>query len=180
MILKTDRLIMREFTHEDFECLHEILSDKETMKYYPHPFSEEETIAWIQRNIDRYAKYGFGLWAVELKENGQFIGDCGITMQNIHGEMLPEIGYHINKTYQRRGYASEAAYECIRFAFEQLNFPIVYSYMKYTNEPSCRTALKNGMQFVEEYDDPVNTITKVYAITKEQWEERISAENITM
>ena len=44
-------------------------------------------------------KYGFGLWAVVLKETGAFIGDCGIFIQNIDGEMLPEIGYHIHKRY---------------------------------------------------------------------------------
>jgi len=114
-------------------------------------------------------QHGFGLWAVVLKETGELIGDCGITLQNIHGEMLPEIGYHIRKDHQRKGYASEAAAECMRFAFEDLQMPAVYSYMKYTNAASYGVALKNGMRFVEEYDDPVNTKTRVYAITREEW-----------
>ncbi len=111
------------------------------------------------------------MWAVELKENGQLIGDCGITMQNIHGNLEPEIGYHINKKYQKQGYATEAAAACIKYAFEILNFTKVYSYMKYTNEASARVAMKNGMHFVDEYEDPVNIITKVYAICREEWEE---------
>jgi RimJ/RimL family protein N-acetyltransferase len=164
MRFETNRLILREFRHEDFGGIHEILSDEDTMKHYPHPFNAEETRHWIQKNMERYIKDGFGLWAVEMKENGQLIGDCGITMQNIHGNLEPEIGYHINKKYQKQGYATEAAAACIRFAFNELKFTRVYSYMKYTNEASARVAMKNGMQFIEEYEDPVNIITKVYAI----------------
>ena len=63
------------------------------------------------------SEIGFGLWAVILKEGNEFIGDCGITMQEVEGQSLPEIGYHIIKEYCRRGYASEAANACIDFAF---------------------------------------------------------------
>ena len=97
------------------------------------------------------------------------IGDCGITMQNIHGQILPEVGYHIRADHQRKGYATEAAAACIRYAFEKHNFPAVYSYMKYTNIPSQKTAMKNGMVFIEEYPDVDNGTTCVYGITIEQW-----------
>lgn len=172
MQLETPRLLLREYVPEDFDALHEILSDPETMRHYPHPFSPDETRQWIERNRTRYAEYGFGLWAAVLKSDGRLIGDCGITMQPIHGRMLPEVGYHIHRDHQRRGYASEAAAECIRFAFEVLNFETIYSYMKYTNIASCRTAERNGLRFVEEYDDPVNTRTRVYALRRSDWESR--------
>ena len=71
------------------------MSDKETMVHYPKPFDEEKVRSWIQWNLENYAKYGFGLWAVVLKKTGEMIGDCGVTIQNIDGELLPEIGYHI-------------------------------------------------------------------------------------
>ena len=172
MILETPRLLLREMTDEDFSALHAILSDPETMQYYPKPYDESGTRRWINWCRESYQKNGFGLWAVTLKDTGEFIGDCGISLQPIHGEWLPEIGYHIRKDHWRKGYASEAAAACIRLAFEQFDFPAVYSYMKHTNEPSWRTAMKNGMILVEEYDDPVNTRTRVYAITREDWENR--------
>lgn len=169
MQLETKRLILREMNFKDFEALYEILSDSETMRHYPAPFNAEKVQNWIQWNINNYSTYGFGLWTVILKETGEFIGDCGITMQNIHGKMLPEIGYHIHKNHQRKGYASEAAATCIDFAFGKKEFPAVYSYMKYTNEASYSVALKNGMRLVEEYDDPVNTKTLVFAIGRGEW-----------
>lgn len=97
MQLKTHRLILREYTMDDFDSLYQIMSDAETMLHYPAPFDEARTRRWIEWNLENYQKYGWGLWAVVLKETGEFIGDCGITLQNIDGQMLPEIGYHIQK-----------------------------------------------------------------------------------
>lgn len=172
MQFETNRLILREMNPGDFDALYAILSDPETMRYYPAHFNADKVRNWIQWNMENYTSYGFGLWMVILKETGEPIGDCGITMQCIHGEMLPEIGYHIHKDHQRRGYASEAAAACMKLAFEEWNMPSVYSYMKYTNVASYGVALKNGMHFVEEYDDPDNTRTRVYKIDRDEWRSR--------
>lgn len=169
MILETERLILREYKREDFDSIYEILSDPETMKHYPAPFDENRVQGWITWNIDNYRKYGFGLWAVVLKETGELIGDCGITMQMINGKELPEIGYHINKKYWRRGFGKEAARKCRDWVFENTDFDVIYSYMKYTNIGSYSTAIANGMKKVDEYEDPVNKISYVYAITKDEW-----------
>ena len=172
MILETERLILREMDQNDYESLFAVLADSDIMEHYPYTFDEARVRNWIFRNRERYQKDGFGLWAVVLKETGEMIGDCGITVQNIHGTMLPEIGYHIRADRQRKGYASEAAAACIRWAFESRAFPAVYSYMKYTNIPSQRTAMKNGMRLLEEYEDPDNTYTRVYVINRKEWEEQ--------
>ena len=169
MKIETERLVLRKMTPDDYDALYAVLADSDIMEHYPYTFDESRVHNWIARNMKRYEQDGFGLWAVVLKETGEMIGDCGITMQNIHGTMLPEIGYHIRKDQQRKGYASEAAAACIRYAFEHYDFPAVYSYMKYTNIPSQRTAMKNGMTFAEEYEDPDNTYTRVYVIHREKW-----------
>ena len=139
------------------------------MQHYPYTFDEARVQNWINKNIERYRVFGFGLWAVCLNATGEMIGDCGLTMQRIGGTILPEIGYHIHQDYQRRGYASEAASRCLQYAFEDLQLPEVYSYMKYDNKASCGVAKKNGMRLVETYPDEVNTFTRVYAITREEW-----------
>lgn len=175
MEIITPRLRLREMTDDDFPALYAILSDPETMRYYPKPYDEAGVRRWISWCKDSYAKNGFGLWAVTLRDTGEFIGDCGISLQPINGQWLPEIGYHIRKDHWRKGYAGEAAAASIRLAFERFDFPAVYSYMKAENEPSWRTAMKNGMTLVDEYDDPVNTRTCVFAINRDAWENRCKA-----
>ena len=92
------------------------------------------------------------------------IGDCGLTLQNIEGEMLPEIGYHIRKDQQHKGFAKEAAAAVRDWAFANTDYPALYSYCKYTNIPSLRTAEAIGMHFEKEYPDEVNGKTHVSVI----------------
>lgn len=171
-IIETERLILREYTLDDFESLYEILSDPETMKHYPKPYDENGTARWLNWSLDNYKKYGFGLWAMELKENGQFIGDCGITMQNIDGEILPEIGYHINKNYWRRGYGKEAASAVRDWFFRNTDFEDVYSYMNATNAASYSTAAAAGLSRIKEYTDSDGSLCFVYKIHRREWELR--------
>ena len=170
MTIETPRLILRQYTMDDLDALYEIVSDPETMAHYPSPFSLEKTRSWIVWNLENYETYGFGLWAVTRKDTGEFIGDCGITLQNIDGEMLPEIGYHIHKKYWCQGFGKEAARAVRDWAFEHTGYDILYSYMKYTNVASYSTAIANGMHRVKEYADPKNTISYAYAITRQEWE----------
>ena len=169
MIIETERLFLREMDENDFDALYEVLADADIMQHYPYTFDENRVRNWIQRNIERYRIFGFGLWAVCLKETGEMIGDCGLTMQFIDGEIKPEIGYHIRADKQRNGYAKEAAIAVRDWTFNNTPFQIVYSYMKYTNEPSVKTAISYGCKQVDEYQDDENEITKVFAISRDQW-----------
>ena len=169
-MIETQRLILREYTPEDFNALYEILSDPETMRHYPAPYDQNGTRRWIDWCIGSYREYGFGLWAVELKETGAFIGDCGLSMQIIDGESLPEIGYHIHKSYWRKGFAKEAGCAVRDWAFRNTKFDTLYSYMKYTNTASYSTARSIGMEKRKEYADAEDGITLVWAITREKWE----------
>ena len=171
MKIETERLILREYTTEDFEALFEIVSDPEVMQHYPCPFDEERTKNWIQWNIENYEKYGFGLWAMVLKETGEFIGDCGLSLQNIDGKILLEIGYHVHKKYWRNGLASEAARATRDWVFQSTEYDCVYSYMKYTNVGSYSTAAANGMKKIKEYPDEKNEISYAYAISRDEWEQ---------
>ena len=170
-MIETERLRLREYTRDDFDVLYAIISDPETMAHYPRPYDEEGTWRWINWSLDNYAKYGFGLWAAELKQTGEFIGDCGLTLQNIDGETLPEIGYHIHKKYWRQGFAKEAARAVRDWAFQNTAYDTLYSYMNHANEASRRTAMANGMKKRKEYPDAQNTLSDVYAITRTEWEQ---------
>ncbi len=125
------------------------------MQFYPAPFSDKEVEDWIKWSIDNYKRYRHGLWAVILKEGNIFPGDCGITMQDIKGEKLPELGYHIKKEYCNKGYATEAAKACMDYAFRTLYYPVLYTYTKHDNRPSDRVAEKTGMKFVKCFEKEV-------------------------
>ena len=140
------------------------------MAHYPKPYDENGTRRWIRWNLDNYEKYGFGLWALELKESGEMIGDCGITMQNIDGELLPEIGYHIDRRYWRKSLGKEAAETVRDWGFMYREFDALYSYMPASNVASYSTAASIGMKRIKEYDDPDGVKHYVYRITREEWE----------
>ena len=81
MILETERLYLREMNQSDFEDLAEILQNPRVMYAYEHDFSDNDVQEWLDRQITRYKKYGFGLWAVILKSTDEMIGQAGLTMQ---------------------------------------------------------------------------------------------------
>lgn len=170
MVIETERLFLREMTENDFVALYKVLADSEIMRYYPYAFDEISVRNWIKRNMERYRIFGFGLWAVCLKDTGEMIGDCGLTMQMINGQIRPEIGYHIRAEKQRQGYAKEAAVAVRDWTFRNTPFRMIFSYMKHTNEPSCKTAISYGCKRVDEFTDEVNEVTRVYAISRDEWE----------
>lgn len=151
-IIETERLYMRELQIDDKKDLMKVLSNPESMKFYPNPFSEKQVERWIQWNIENYKKYKHGLWAVILKEDEVFIGDCGITMQNIGDEIVPEIGFHIIKEYCNKGFATEAALACKEYAFTVLNYNEVFSYTTIRNVPSQKVAEKIGMKVYKYFE----------------------------
>ncbi len=178
VILETKRLFLREMNMEDFEALYAVLADSDIMQHYPYAFDEKKVREWIERNMKRYEENGFGLWAVCLKDTGEMIGDCGLTLQNIHGEILPEIGYHIRRDCQRKGYAREAAKAVRDWAFRNTDYAALYSYCKYTNVSSIKTAESIGMHFVCEYPDETNGTTHVSSISREEWMDEITENTV--
>lgn len=155
MIFETERLYLREMKQSDFNSLCKILQDDNVMYAYEGAFSDDEVHEWLDRQIARYHKWNFGLWAVILKENDELIGQCGLTMQPWKNEEVLEIGYLFQYRYWHKGYATEAAEACKKYAFEILNADEVCSIIRDTNTPSQKVAIRNGMvkkdSFVKHY-----------------------------
>ncbi|GFZ30199.1 acetyltransferase [Clostridium zeae] len=155
MILETERLVLREMTQADFLALCKILQDDDVMYAYEGAFSSDEVQGWLDRQIERYKEFGFGLWAVVLKETGKMIGQCGVSMQDYNGSKVMEVGYLFQKEHWHHGYASEAAIACKEYAFDKLNAKEVYSIIRDTNIPSQNVAIRNGMtcigKFIKHY-----------------------------
>jgi RimJ/RimL family protein N-acetyltransferase len=145
-IFETDRLFLREFLDSDYNDLCEILQDKDVMYAYEHPFSEDEVKGWYNKLIiGHYEKYGFGLWAVIHKETNAFLGQCGLTIQELNEKEYLEIGYLFKKKYWHKGYAVEAAFGCKKYAFEKLSAEKVSSIIRDTNIASQNVAKRIGM-----------------------------------
>ena len=174
MKLETERLYLREMTPDDFDALYAVLADSDIMQHYPYIFDEARVQNWINKNMERYRVFGFGLWAVCLKTTGEMIGDCGLTMQNINGTILPEIGYHIAKAYQHQGYAKEAASAVRDWTFANTTFGVVCSYMKKANVPSSAVARAGGMALLDEFTDGEGEQTVIYGIRRAEWLSRFS------
>ena len=149
-ILQTPRLILREFTPGDIDPLAKVLGDPDAMLYYPEPYDRAGVEQWITRNILRYRNDGVGLWAMELIATRELIGDCGIVRQQVDGDELYEIGYHVRRDHWRHGYATEAARACRDWAFAHLQTDRLISLIRPENIASRRVAERIGMSFWKE------------------------------
>jgi ribosomal-protein-alanine N-acetyltransferase len=151
-ILRTTRLLLREFTKLDADAIALVLSDPETMRYYPAPYDRAGVEQWIERNRQRYQDDGVGLWAIELTMTREVIGDCGVIVQEVEGERLYEIGYHLRRDFWGQGLATEAAIACRDWAFAHLKAERLISLIRPENLPSRRVAERVGMSVWKEVE----------------------------
>jgi RimJ/RimL family protein N-acetyltransferase len=166
VILETERLVLREMTMDDEGDLSLILSDAETMRYYPQPLDPQGLVEWIERNLDRYRQYGHGLWAVILKSEQKLVGSCGLAIMEIDGVQELEVGYQFNRNYWGRGLATEAARACMEYARNQLGRHRIISMIRPENVPSCRVAERNGLK-IEKQMEWKGYLHYVYSIEME-------------
>lgn len=151
MILETKRLYLREMNPSDFNSLCRILQDEKAMYAYEGAFSDQEVQEWLDRQIYRYQKWNFGLWAAVLKETDKMIGQCGLTMQQWKDQEVLEIGYLFERSHWHQGYATEAAKACKQYAFEKLNASEVCSIIRDSNTASQNVAMRNGMVMKDQW-----------------------------
>lgn len=146
IILTTLRLHLRTMSHADLDFLAELFSDAEVMRYYPKTLDRAETAERIEQNLQRYRDYGYGLWIVEDRSTGQPLGRVGPIRQEIDGQMHVEVGYMIQRSHWRKGYAREAAGACHDYLFRHLDIAEVIALVRPENLPSQATARSLGMQ----------------------------------
>jgi RimJ/RimL family protein N-acetyltransferase len=144
-VLTTQRLTLRQMTNADLDDIAALLSDEEVMRYYPRPKTRSEAQRWIDWNQRLYADHGFGLWTVELRATGEFVGDCGLTVQHVDGVDEIEVGYHVRAGLQGKGYATEAATATRDFAREQVGLDRLIAIINPANTPSRNVAEKIGL-----------------------------------
>jgi RimJ/RimL family protein N-acetyltransferase len=145
LILETSRLRLRAMTADDLDFIAAMLAHPEVMRFYPRLYTREEAEGWLNRQLERYAQHGHGLWLVEERASGAKVGQVGLAMQQVDGADEPEVGYLIHRPFWRRGYAAEAAISTRDYAFRERGYPYVISLIRPENEPSQGVARAMGM-----------------------------------
>jgi RimJ/RimL family protein N-acetyltransferase len=131
IILETPRLILRQMSLADLDFVAVMLADPEVMRCYPKCYSRNEAETWVERQVNRYARHGRGLWLVLDKASGQPVGQVGLLIQNVQGVEEKEVGYLVHRPFWRRGFATEAASACRDHAFVVLGGQQVISLIRF-------------------------------------------------
>jgi [ribosomal protein S5]-alanine N-acetyltransferase len=168
MLLITERLILREFTEADLPDFSALMADPEVMRFSVNgPLSQEQAKENLQKRIlAHYEHYGFGLCAVILRENNQFIGYAGLVTQTIDGQEEVELGYRLTPKYWGKGLATEAALALCKYAFDHLHVVHLISIIEPQNHRSLKVANRAGMHLWKRslfHGIPVH----IYALHKE-------------
>lgn len=151
IILETPRLYLREMTPADAENAYLLNLDPEVVQYTGDgPFESVEEAKTFLEKYDHYRKYGFGRWAVILKETGEYLGWCGLKYTADLDEF--DIGFRFFKKHWNKGYATEASKPCIELGFKKFNMPEIVGRAIKANTGSIRVLEKCGLTYAGEYD----------------------------
>jgi len=178
--LTTERLILRRWTDDDREPFAELNADPEVMRYFPNTLTKVESDAFVDRIEQGFTTNGFGLWAVELRD--QFAGYVGLNLTGptFTTSFAPchEVGWRLAKWAWGHGYATEAATEALRIGFQEFSLPVIYSWTTLANRRSEAVMKRIGMHRRVDLDF-VHPGTPgwhgaphlVYSLTNQQWRE---------
>ncbi len=155
--IETPRLILRSWTEEDLLPFVQLNSDENVMKYFAKSLSENESREMFNRIQTHFEENGYGLYAVETKKHKAFIGFTGFQKIPFETDFTPgiEIGWRLMFDKWGKGYATEAASACLRYAGERLEFKEVYSFTTIWNKMSENVMQKIGMEKVKEFNHPL-------------------------
>jgi ribosomal-protein-alanine N-acetyltransferase len=148
--ITTARLRLRPFCEEDVDALHNILSEKDIMRYFPRPTSpsRERVHKLIAKQLRHWETYNLGWWAVETRPGGELIGWNGLQYLPETDEV--EIGYLLRHAYWGQGLTPEGGRAGLAYGFETLGLDTIIAVMHPENIASQRVAEKLGMTFTGE------------------------------
>lgn len=157
IFIETQRLILRQWKESDYAPYIQLNQDREVMEFFPSVKTEEESLANIEKISNQISSAGYGLFAVERKDNHQFIGFTGFSHPSFESYFTPcvEIGWRLSKDNWGQGFATEAAEACLKFGFSKLRFNNIFSFTSVHNTRSERVMIKAGMAKHGFFDHPL-------------------------
>jgi RimJ/RimL family protein N-acetyltransferase len=181
--LESARLHLRPWRDTDLPEFAAMCADPQVMRHFPALLSRLESAALIGRIRGHFAEYGYGLWALERKDTGAFIGFTGLMNVTLEVPFAPavEIGWRLAPEHWGLGYASEAAWAALRCAFDRLALDQVMSFTSQLNLPSQKVMQAIGMQRDLDGDFEHPRLPQghplrphvLYRITRAQWLETL-------
>jgi ribosomal-protein-alanine N-acetyltransferase len=169
--LETPRLKTRWLNMNDVNTWTEFMDDRIASEFFQlsgFANAQEKAVYWIERQVARYRENRFGLQALTEKSSGEFIGQCGLLLQEIDGKTELEVGYHILRKHWGKGFAPEAAKRFIEYAYTNKLSDSVTSIIHVNNLRSQRVADKNGLKREKQcrWNDKE---VFLYRIARSQW-----------
>ncbi|RAI88379.1 GNAT family N-acetyltransferase [Algoriphagus yeomjeoni] len=154
-LFQSPRLGFRLWQASDLPAFTEMNADQETMTFFQHPLSMKESEALMDRMTKLYKERGHCYFAVDLLENGEFLGMIGLGTKTFKANFTPciDIGWRIRKKFWNQRYASEGAARCLEFA-KELGIKEVYSLASSKNLASIRVMQKIGMTYEYDFEHP--------------------------
>lgn len=139
-----DRLRFRPMGMADLDDITAVLSAPDPVRVDRPARTRDDAVRWIEWQERNYAEHGFGLWVVETHD-GAFVGDCGLTVQDVEGTPHVEVGYHVMPAMRRHGYATEAA-SAVRDCAAAAGIEHLVALIRPENLPSQGVARALGME----------------------------------
>ena len=184
MLIKTPRLVLREWRDEDLPLIAAINGDPTAMRHFVKPMTREESDASIERYRASQATNGFCMWAVEAPGVAPLIGVLGLARTGFEPplETGVEIGWRLAPAHWGKGYATEGAKAALKFGFEEIGLDEIVSTTTQVNEPSWRVMQRIGMTRDERADFDHPRVPEghpirphiLYRLKREAWHKQAS------
>ena len=171
--IETERLLLRQWREGDLEAYARICADTKVMRYLPATLSREKSLEQMAGFVRHWEEQGFGLWAVEERASGKFIGFVGLMRHDDwrEGEHRTEVGWRLGRAHWGRGLATEGALASVRYGFEGLGLARIISITLPENAASRGVMEKAGLTYRGETRWRGHDVVW-YAIDRDTWEAR--------
>ncbi len=166
--LETERLLLRQWRHDDLEPYARICADPEVMRYLGgKPFNLRQSADQMEEFLQHWRDHGFGLWAAELRVSGAFIGFIGLTTHTWWPGV--EVGWRLDRGFWNRGFATEGASAGLDYGFSELGLERIISITRPENTASRRVMEKIGLTFEQDAVLPHAGPVVIYGIDRSNW-----------
>lgn len=156
--LTTARLLLRRWRVDDHEPFAALNADPRVMEYFPVRLTRAESDRFIAKIEAGFDQHGYGLWALELRATGQFVGFTGLDIPSFEAHFTPavEVGWRLARSAWGQGYATEAGRESLAFGFDEGRLGEIVSFTSATNVRSQAVMKRIGMTHdpVDDFDHP--------------------------